>query len=63
MADKAQFEIFKDRADPSKFRFRFRATNGEIVAQSEAYNSKASAQNGIRVIRTEAAAAVEQDLT
>jgi uncharacterized protein YegP (UPF0339 family) len=63
MADKAQFEIFKDKADPSKFRFRFRAKNGEIVAQSEAYNSKDAAKNGIRVIRTESPGADDQDLT
>lgn len=62
-ADKAQFEIFKDKADPSKFRFRFRAKNGEPVAQSEAYETKQGARNGIRVIRTEAPDAEEQDLT
>jgi uncharacterized protein YegP (UPF0339 family) len=59
----AQFEIFRDKADPSKFRWRFQATNSEIIAQSEAYNSKESAKNGIRVIKEQAAGAEELDKT
>lgn len=39
------FEVFKD--SQKKWRFRFRAENGEIVAQSEAYESKARARGGI----------------
>ncbi|MEE9265033.1 MAG: DUF1508 domain-containing protein, partial [Vicinamibacteria bacterium] len=34
-----QFEIFKDRR--GEFRFRLRASNGEIVLASEGYRSKA----------------------
>jgi hypothetical protein len=30
-----------------KFRFRLKAGNGEIIASSEAYESKANAKNGI----------------
>jgi uncharacterized protein len=59
----AQFEIFRDNADPSKFRWRFQARNSEIVAQSEAYGSKDSARNGIRVIKEQAAGAEEIDRT
>jgi len=60
---KAQFELFKDKADPSKFRWRFQATNSEIVAQSEAYNSKQSARHGIDVVKAEAAGADTIDKT
>jgi uncharacterized protein YegP (UPF0339 family) len=59
----AQFEIFKDRADPSKFRWRFQAKNSEIVAQSEAYNSKQSARHGIDVIKQESGTADVVDKT
>lgn len=55
--------MFKDKADPSKFRWRFQARNSEIVAQSEAYNSKDSARNGIRVLKEQAAGADEIDKT
>lgn len=33
------------------WRFRVRAVNGEIVAQSEAYTTKAAAEKGIRALR------------
>jgi uncharacterized protein YegP (UPF0339 family) len=38
----AKFEISKDHA--GKFRFHLKAPNGEIIASSEAYESKASAR-------------------
>jgi uncharacterized protein YegP (UPF0339 family) len=44
-----KFEIIKDKA--GKFRFRLWAGNGEIIAVSEAYESKASAKNGIESVR------------
>lgn len=40
-----RFEIFRDRK--KQFRWRFRAANGEIVCQSEAYTTKAKAIHGI----------------
>lgn len=40
-----KFEITKDKA--GKFRFRLKASNGEIIATSEAYETKSSAKNGI----------------
>jgi uncharacterized protein YegP (UPF0339 family) len=52
----SQFELFKDKADPSKFRWRFQAKNSEIVAQS-------AARHGIDVIKQEAASADVVDKT
>ena len=43
---------FKDVG--GKFRFRLKAGNGQIIASSEAYESKAAAQNGIKSVRTNA---------
>ncbi|MGI6607831.1 MAG: YegP family protein [Erysipelotrichaceae bacterium] len=40
-----KFEIFKDKRD--EFRFRLKATNGEIILASEGYTAKASCKNGI----------------
>jgi uncharacterized protein YegP (UPF0339 family) len=40
-----KFELYADKA--GKFRFRLKAGNGEIIAVSEAYETKASASNGI----------------
>lgn len=57
----AKFEIFKDSAN--EFRFHLKAANGEVVAQSEGYTSKQSAQVGIEAVRTAAADAVVEDLT
>ena len=58
----AQFEYFTGR--DGLVHWRLRATgNNEIVAQSEAYSSMAAAQNGVRVIKQQAATATEQDLT
>ncbi|HZA79595.1 MAG TPA: YegP family protein [Acidimicrobiales bacterium] len=56
-----KFELYKDGA--GKFRFRLKAANGEIIAASEAYNSKASAQNGIESVKTNAPTAPVEDLT
>ena len=33
-----KFEVYQDRA--GKYRFRLKASNGEVVAQGEAYESK-----------------------
>ena len=57
----AKFELFKDKA--GKFRFRLKAGNGEIIAASEAYNSKASAKKGIDSVRANAADAAVDDQT
>lgn len=44
-----KYQIYKDAAD--KFRFRLKASNGEIIAQSEGYETKSAAKNGIEVIK------------
>lgn len=56
-----KFELYKDKAD--KYRFRLKAANGEIIAVSEAYNQKASAENGIESVRKNAETATVSDLT
>ncbi len=47
-----KFEVFKDKA--SQFRFRLKASNGEIIATSEAYTTKAACMNGIESVRKNA---------
>ena len=42
----AKFEISKDSA--GKFRFHLKAPNGEIIAASQGYETKASAEKGMR---------------
>ena len=56
-----KFEIFKDKA--GEFRFRIRATNGNILVASEGYTDKRSAQGAIDRIKTDAAAAETLDLS
>jgi uncharacterized protein YegP (UPF0339 family) len=48
----AKFEISKDHA--GKFRFHLKGPNGEIIAASQGYESKASAEKGIEAIKTHA---------
>jgi uncharacterized protein YegP (UPF0339 family) len=56
-----KFEIYKDKG--GKFRFRLKAGNGEIIAVGEAYESKASAKNGVDSVQKNAAGATVVDLT
>ncbi len=46
-----------------KFRFSLLSTNGQVVATSEAYNTKASAMNGVKAVRTLSADAGLEDQT
>jgi uncharacterized protein YegP (UPF0339 family) len=46
-----------------KYWFRLKAANGEIVATSEAYETKASAKNGIASVQKSAPRASVVDLT
>jgi uncharacterized protein YegP (UPF0339 family) len=55
----AKFEISKDKA--GKFRFHLKAPNGEIIAASQGYETKASAEKGIAAIKTHAASAHVED--
>lgn len=43
--------FFGDTGPTKVWYFRVRAHNGEIVAQSEGYNSKAAAEKGLRALR------------
>ncbi len=47
-----KFEVYEDKA--GEFRFRLKAKNGEIIATSEGYKSKASCLNGIESIKKNA---------
>jgi len=46
------FEWYKDAK--GKFRFRLKAANGEIIAISEAYNSKDGVVNGMESVKKNA---------
>jgi uncharacterized protein YegP (UPF0339 family) len=48
----AQFEIFTDRK--KQYRFRLKAANGEIIAASEAYETKAACLKGIASVQKNA---------
>ncbi|MDL2324334.1 YegP family protein [Ruminococcaceae bacterium OttesenSCG-928-A16] len=56
-----KFELYTDKA--GEFRFRLKATNGEIILTSEGYKAKASCKNGISSVIKNAADApvVEAD--
>ena len=56
-----KFELYTDKS--GKFRFRLKAGNGQIIAVGEAYDSKASALNGIESVRKNAADAALDDQT
>ena len=56
-----KFEISKDKA--GKYRFHLRAGNGEIIAVSQPYGSKASVEKGIQSVKTNAPSAKVEDLT
>ncbi len=50
-----KFEMFQDKA--GEFRFRLKARNGQIIAVSEGYTTKASCENGIASVKKNAAEA------
>ncbi len=47
-----KFEIYLDKA--GEYRFRLKATNGEIIAVSEGYKALASCMNGIESVKKNA---------
>ncbi|OBF67523.1 DUF1508 domain-containing protein [Mycobacterium sp. 852002-51759_SCH5129042] len=57
----AKFEIFTD--SENRYRFHLKAANGEIIAQSQGYESKESAKKSITSVQTNAAGAAVVDLT
>ena len=48
-----KFGMYADKK--GDFRFRLKATNGEIIAVGEGYSSKAACKNGIESVRKNAA--------
>ena len=57
----AKFEIYQGKNQ--QFYFRLKAGNGETIAVSEGYKSKASAKAGIESVKKNAPAAEVADLT
>ena len=47
-----KFEMYEDKG--GEFRFRLKARNGEIIATSEGYKTKASCENGIASVKKNA---------
>ena len=47
-----KFEIYQDKA--GEFRFRLKATNGQVIATGEGYKAKASCLNGIESVKNNA---------
>ncbi|WP_170332314.1 YegP family protein [Ruegeria arenilitoris] len=47
-----KFELYEDKA--GEYRFRLKAGNGEIILASEGYVQKASAENGVASVKTNA---------
>ena len=47
-----KFEMYTDKA--GEFRFRLKAGNGEVIATSEGYKTKASCENGIESVKKNA---------
>jgi uncharacterized protein YegP (UPF0339 family) len=56
-----KFELYKDKA--GKFRFRLKASNGQVIATGEAYETRASALKGIESVRKNAGDAALDDQT
>lgn len=57
----AKFVLSKDKA--GKFRFNLVASNGQVVATSQAYTTKTAATNGINSVRKNAPVAAVDDQT
>jgi uncharacterized protein YegP (UPF0339 family) len=56
-----KFEVYKDKA--GEFRFRLKASNGEVVAVGEGYSTKAGAVAGTEAVQRAAAGASIEDTT
>ena len=52
VATNPKFEMYQDKA--GGYRFRLKARNGQIVAISEGYTTKAACENGIESVRKNA---------
>lgn len=47
-----KFELYQDKA--GEYRFRLKATNGQVIATSEGYKTKDSCENGIESVKKNA---------
>ena len=47
-----KFELYKDKK--GEYRFRLKATNGQIILVSEAYKARGNAEKGIESVRKNA---------
>ncbi len=56
-----KFEIYKDKA--GEYRFRLKASNGEVVAVGEGYSTKAVAKAATEAVQRAAAGAGVEELT
>jgi uncharacterized protein YegP (UPF0339 family) len=56
-----KFELYKDSG--GKFRFRLKASNGQVIAVGEAYETKAAAMGGIDSVKKNAGTATVDDQT
>ena len=55
-----KFEIYTDKA--GEFRFRLKATNGQVIAVSEGYTTIANCLNGVESVKKNAAdASIEEE--
>ena len=52
MEKNPKFEVYKD--NKGEYRFRLKATNGQIIATGEGYAAKASCLNGVESVRRNA---------
>jgi len=52
VATNPKFEMYEDKG--GEFRFRLKARNGQTIATSEGYKTKASCENGIESVRKNA---------
>jgi uncharacterized protein YegP (UPF0339 family) len=48
-----KFELFQDKG--GKFRFRLKATNGQVILASQGYKTKVAAKNGIGSVQRNSA--------
>ena len=56
-----KFELYTDKR--GEYRFRLKASNGQAIAVSEGYSTKAAAKNGIESVRKNAPDATLDDQT
>jgi uncharacterized protein YegP (UPF0339 family) len=55
-----KFEVYQDRA--GKYRFRLKASNGQVVATGEAYETKAAAKKRCESVQHAAAGAKVEEI-